>query len=222
MKMLRYFLSFVMLAGASALPPETAADEPAEECACPDRSLLINDSSASAQRLDVALRIAWGHQGMAQGGQPPKTIETGMFLADEAARYSVKPECLAPSLRPKRKEIAEMQGPDLATCPTSAKDAFSLRALMDCGMRVYGCHLCIAKAIHPKCGSLIDANGDVDQTVWETAVMAGIRPIYERGAPDQINFFEMPYSDRLEVSVSDDGTPTMCPCSGVDAAVISF
>lgn len=214
MKMLYYVLSFVILAGVAAVPPRAVADD----CVCPNRSLLINDSSASAQRLDVALRVVWGHWGMAMGGQPQKGIATALFLADEAARYSVTPECLAPSLRRHSKEIAEMQGPDDGTCPASSKDAFSVRALMDCGMRVYGCHLCIAKAIHPKCGALIDENGDVNETVWENAVMAGVRPIYQRGTADQVNFFEMPYGDRLEVS--EDGI--FCPCSGVDAAVLSF
>jgi len=212
MKMLRYILSFVIFAGMSAVQPLTLADD----CVCPDRSLLVNDSSASAQRLDVALRVIWGNQGMAMGSE--KLIETALFLADEAARYSVRPECLAPNLRRERKEIAEMQGSDDANCPTSSTEEFSLKALMGCGMRVYGCHLCIAKAIHPKCGTLIDESGNIDETVWEKAVMAGVRPIYQSGAPDQVNFFEMPYGNRLEVS--EDGAP--CLCSGVDAAVLSF
>jgi hypothetical protein len=147
-----------------------------------------------------------------------KEIQTALFLADEAARYSVKPECLAPRLRSQRTIIEEMQGSDDATCPTPYGGEFSVKALVACGMRVYGCHLCIAKAIHPKCGSLIDEFGVVDPEVWDRAVLEDVRPIYEPGTPDQMDFFEMPYSDRL---VGQEDQPP-CECTGVDAAVLSF
>jgi hypothetical protein len=194
------------VAAASAMPA-ALADDPADNGACPDRSLLINDSSASVRRLDVALRIVWGNIGMAAG--QGKTIDTALFLADAAARYSIKPECLKPWLRNHRAEIVAAQGRETAVCPAFPTDEFSLRALSTCGMKIYGCHLCIADMIAPRCGKLINADGSVNADVWERAVIDEVRPIYMPGSEDQMRFFEMPYSDRA------DG------CS-VDAAVMSF
>ena len=208
MNTLRSCLLYSVIAAAAVLwLPAALAEDTAEEGTCPDRSLLINDSSASPRRLDVALRILWGNIGMA--GQAKLSVDTALFLSDDAARYSIKPWCLKPHLRKDARTIRKVQGEEGATCPMSPKDDFSLRGLWACGMQIYGCHLCIADMIAPRCGKLINDDGSVNPDVWERAVLDEVAPIYEPGSDDQRNFFLMPYSNRGS------------SCT-VDAAVMSF
>jgi len=196
----------VMLAGLITTAP-AYAQGPFE-----GNSLFVNISSGRVDRALVALRIA--------AINLMSDADVAIFFADQAAPFSVRPECLNKRYDKEKLDLEAVVGlQEVGEDPNTP----SIKGLMAQGMVAYGCPICVAHAIDPKqmvlvgegenatyeeCGELFNPDGTFDEDTWDRAVLPGIIAVLP---PNAVEAFSWLYDQ-----VDENGDVTS------RAAVISF